>query len=129
MQARHVAGADDRTSHEAVPGERGGELVEARPQLEVDVQPDPRRLVDEEGERLVERGQLGRDLAQLLERVVAYPSRRDAVADLVQVVRVGDDERSAGQVEHVELDQVDVRGRGARNERSVFSGARSAAPR
>ena len=71
------------------------------------MQPDVGRLVDEERERLVERRQLGGDLPQPLERAVAHPSRGGAVTDLVEVVRVGEDERAPAEVEHVELDQVD----------------------
>ena len=100
--------ADDRASFEPVAHDRRGELVEARPQLEVDVQPDVRSLVDEERERLVERRQLRSDLAQLLERERAHPASRGAVAHLVEVIGVREHERPARQVENVELDQVDA---------------------
>ena len=63
----------------------------------------------EAGERLVERRQLRRELAQLGERAVAHGADSRAVAHLVQVVRVREDERAAGEVEHVELDRVDAR--------------------
>ena len=62
MERRH-----HRPPLEPEPPQRVGELVEAGRQLQVDVEPDVGRLVDEERERLVERRQLGRDLAQLVE--------------------------------------------------------------
>ena len=88
--------------------ERGRELVEPRRELQVDVQADARRLVREERERLVERRQLGRDLAELLEGARPDGAGGDAVAHLVEVIGVRDDERPARQVEDVELDEVDA---------------------
>ena len=86
----------------------GSQLVEPSAQLEVDVDTDVRRLVDEERERLVEGGKLRRESTQLLEREVPHAACRRAVADLVEVIRVRDHERASRQVEHVELDQVDA---------------------
>ena len=88
--------------------DRSGELVEALPQLEVDVQSDAGRLVDEERERVVERRQLGSDLAQLLERERAHPARRGTVTHLLEAVGVREHERPPLEVENVELDQVDA---------------------
>ena len=70
--------ADDGAGLEPVAHDRRGELVEPRPQLEIDVQSDLRCLVDEERERLVERRQLGSDLAELLERLARAPCLRAA---------------------------------------------------
>ena len=72
------------------------------------MEPELRRLVDEERKRLVERRQLGRDLAQLGERALAHRAGRGAVAHLVEPVGVGEHERPARKVEDVELDQVDA---------------------
>ena len=99
---------DDGTALEPEAAERVGELVEARRQLEVDVEPDVRRLVDEELERLLERRQLGRDGAQLGQRPLPHGPVGCAVADLVEVVGVREHERPAREVENVELDEVDA---------------------
>ena len=104
-EALPVEGADDRSLDETVPLERLHQLVEARRQLQVDVQ----RHVSfrQEGERVVERRELRRELLQLGERAVAHGADCRAVADLGQIVRVGEHERAAPEVEHVELDRVD----------------------
>jgi hypothetical protein len=60
----------------------------------------------EQVERVVERRQLRRDLAQRVKALRAHPPGRRAVADLQQVVRVREDERAVLQLEHVELDEV-----------------------
>ena len=65
---------DDRPPLDPEPPQRVGELVEARLELEVDVEADVGRLVGEERERLVERRQLRRDLPQLGERPLRGPS-------------------------------------------------------
>ena len=59
---------DDGPPLDTEPAQCGGELVEAGRQLEVDVEPDSRCLVREERKRVVERRQLRRHLAQLIER-------------------------------------------------------------
>jgi hypothetical protein len=80
-----------------------------------------RRLLDEERERLVERRQVGRDLSERLQREATDAARRGAVADLVEVVRVGEDERAAPEVEDVELDHVDAGlDRGAKRRQGVL---------
>ena len=63
-------------------------------------------LVHEEGERLVERREVGSDRTQLGEGEPAQRPGRRAVADLVQVVGVRDDELAGAEAEHVELDEV-----------------------
>ncbi len=72
------------------------------------MQPDSRGLVDEEGQGLVEGGQLRCDLAQRVEGESADPAARRSMAHLVEVIRVGDHERAQREIEHVELDQVDA---------------------
>ena len=64
-------------------------------------------LVSEEDERFVEGRQVGTEFTQGGQRTVADGPARSAVADLVQVVRVGDDELAVVEPHHVELDQVD----------------------
>ena len=98
---------DDRPLVEVEPPERGRELVEACLELQVDVQADRRRLLGEERECLVERRELGRDLAQLVEPQRAHRAGLATVAHLVEVVGVSQDEGAAWEVEHVELDEVD----------------------
>ena len=51
------------------------ELVEPRPQLEIDVQPDPGRLFDEERQSLVEGRQLRRHRPQRLQQQPANAPR------------------------------------------------------
>ena len=72
-EALAVEGADDRPLGEAVPHERVRQLVEPGRQLQVDVQRDV--VPGQERERLVERRQLGRELAQLRQRAVADACR------------------------------------------------------
>ena len=60
----------------------------------------------EQLQRLVERRQLGRDLAQRGKALPADPAAGRTVADLQQVVRMGQHERPVVQLEDVELDQV-----------------------
>ena len=72
------------------------------------MQSDAGRLVDEERERVVERRQLGSDLAELLERERAHPARRGTVTHLLEAVGVREHERPPLEVEDVELDQVDA---------------------
>ena len=99
---------DDRAAVEPEAVDGGGELVETRRQLQVDVEPDARCLVDEERECLLERRQLGCHLAELGERALAHRAVGGPVAHLVEPVGVGQDERSAWKVEDVELDEVDA---------------------
>ena len=121
--------ADDSAGFEPVAHDRGCELVEAPAQLEVDVESDRRCLVDEVRERLVERRQLGRDLAQLLERTRAHPAARGTVAHLLELVRVREHERPLLEVEDVELDQVNAHLDGRAERGQGVLGARVAAPR
>ena len=114
---------DDRPAVEPEAAEGGGELVQARRQLQVDVEPDLLRLVDEERERLLERRQLGRELAELVEGARTHGALGRAVAHLVEPVRVGQDERPARKIEDVELDEVDtVRDRLAKGAERVLRG-------
>ena len=103
-----MGGRDDRPLLEPEPAERGRQLVQARGQLQVDVETDVRGLVHEERERLLEGRKLGRDLAQLGERALAHGAVGGATAHLVEPIRVREHERPARQVEHVELDEVDA---------------------
>ena len=57
-------------------------------------------------QRLVQRRQLRRDLAQRGEALLADPASGRTVADLQQIVRMGQHERPVVQLEDVELDQV-----------------------
>jgi hypothetical protein len=50
-----MKGRDHGALQDAEPLERRTELVQPRRELEIDVQPDVRRLLDEERERVVER--------------------------------------------------------------------------
>ena len=99
---------DDSASLEPEALQRGRELVEPGGELQVDVQADAPRLVREERERLVEGGQLGSDLAELLEGSRPDRAAGNAVAHFVEVVGVRDDERPARQVEDVELHEIDA---------------------
>ena len=108
VQRRDPKRADDRAVDEAMPPQRRRELVETGLELEVDVQPDVVCLVGEERERVVERGQLRCDLAERCEGHAADPAGSDTVAHLLEVVGVGEHERAANEVEHVELDHVDT---------------------
>ena len=83
-QARQVERADDRPLGDAVPLDRGGDLVQPRRQLQVDVQRDV--AVAKELEGLVQ--------------------RRAVVGQLVE--RVAEHERPVREREHVELDRVDA---------------------
>ena len=105
-EALPVEGADDGSLDEAVPLEGVHQLVEASRQLQVDVQCDV--SLGQEGERFVQRRELRSELAQLGERPVTHCADRSAVADLREVVRVGEHERATDEVEHVELDRVDA---------------------
>ncbi len=107
-QRRSVEGADDGPPGDTVPPERSRELVQARRQLEVDVQADAGRLLGEEGDRLVECRQLRSDLTELVQREVLHASARGAVAHLVEPIRVGYDERPSCERDDVELDEVDA---------------------
>ena len=89
-----------------MPLESVHQLIEAGRQLQVDVQRHVSR--GQEGERVVERRELRSELLQLGERAVAHGADSGAVADLGEVVRVSEHERTAGEVEHVELDRVDT---------------------
>ena len=108
VQARHVERGHHGPLLDPESPKRVCELVEAPLELQVDVQADRRRLLGEERQRLVERRQVGRDLPQLGERPLPHRARRPAVAHLVEVVGVGQDEGAASQVEHVELDEIDA---------------------
>ncbi len=99
---------DDRPPLEPEPPQLGRELVEARLELQIDVEADVGRLVGEERERVVERRQLRRELAELGERPRADRARGAPVAHLVEVVGVRQHERAAREVEDVELDEVDA---------------------
>ena len=83
-----------------------GDLVEARRQLQVDVDADV--VPGQEVEGVVERRQLRGDLPQLREGALADAARGCAMADLGKVVRVREHERPVREVEHVELDRVDT---------------------
>ena len=89
-----------------MPHERVRDLVEPLRQLQVDVQADV--APGQERERFVESRQLRRDLPQLVERAFTHSAHGGAVADLGEIVRVGEHERPADEVEHVELDRVDT---------------------
>ena len=90
---------------------------------------DVGRLVREVRERLVEGGQLGRDLAQLFERARTDRPGRRPVADLVQVVGVREDERASPEIEDVELDEVDAEvDRGAEGAQRVLGRQSRSAP-
>ncbi len=108
VEARHVERGDDRAPLEPVPVQAGRELVEPGRELQIDVKADARRLVREERECLVQRRQLGCDLTELPEGARPDGAAGDAVAHLVEVIGVRDDERPARQVEDVELDEVDA---------------------
>jgi hypothetical protein len=83
-QARQVGRADDRARREPVPGERVGDLVQPRRQLQIDVEADV--ALGQERETLVERRVLRHELGR----------------------RVRDHQRSAAGVDDVELDRVDA---------------------
>src|SRR5215210_2803311 len=80
-------------------------LLDAPP-LEVHLKPDSRKPFNAEGECLVEGRQIGRDSPEPVEGARAYAATRGAVAHFVQVVRMGEHERSVGDVEDVELEHV-----------------------
>ena len=129
MQAWCVEGRDDGAPLEVEAAERRGQLVEPGLELQVDVEPDVWRLVDEERQRLVEGRQRGRHLSKLLERERPYRPGGRAMAHLLEVIRVREHEWAARQVEHVELDEIDaVRDRRTqRGERVLGSEVRSPA--
>ena len=79
--------------------------------LDVCVQADRGR--GEELERLRQGRQLGRDFSQLRKPEWANVAGSHAVAHFEQIVRVGEHERAVGEVEHVELDEVDIELHGA----------------
>ena len=64
-----------------------------------------------------------RDLPQLRERALPHRTARSAVADLFQAIGVREHERPAGEVEDVELDEVDtVRDRFSERTQGVLRG-------
>ena len=101
--------ADDRPFLQPVTPDRGRELIEPGRQLQVDVEPDLGRLVDEERERVIEGREVRGHLAERLERLVPDPSGGSPVTDLVEMIGVGENERPVPEVEDIELDQVDAR--------------------
>jgi hypothetical protein len=80
-------------------------------------------------EGVVEGRQVRRDLAELVEREVAYASRRSSMAHLVEMIRVCEHERAPRQVDDVELDQMHSRreGRAERAQRVLRCEGGSAA--
>ncbi len=74
--------------------------------FDVGVQTDLYR--GQEAERVLEGRQLRDDLSQLLEPQLTDVTGGYAVAYLEQVVRVGEHESAVGEVENVELDEVDA---------------------
>ena len=107
-QAREVVRGDDRPPLEPEPPQLGRELVEARLELQIDVEADVGRLVGEERERIGQRRELRCELVELGERPRAHGARRAPVGHLVEVVGVRQDERAERQIEDVELDEVDA---------------------
>ena len=99
--------ADDGPRLAPVPRDGGTALVEPCAQLEIDMQADARRLLDEERERLVERRQLRSHLTECRERHAAHVPGRGTVTHLVEMIGVSEHEWATTKVEHVELDQVD----------------------
>ena len=77
--------------------------------LEIDVDADVLRLFREEGERVVERRKLGADLVEIFERQRSHGSTSRAVTHFVEFFGMGDDEVAAGELEHVELDEIHAR--------------------
>ena len=106
------------------------QLVEPRPQLEVDVQPDLRGLVDEEGQRLVERREApGQRRAAPRARGRAHVP---LAAPWLTSSRWSEWASTSGPRARSSTSN-SIRSTpastAARNERSVFSGASAAAPR
>ena len=98
---------DHRARLESVARDRASNLVEPRPQLEIDVKADLRGLVDEERQSFIESRQLRGDGTQLPEREAAHTALRRSMTHLVEMVRMGEYERASVEIENVELDQVD----------------------
>ena len=107
-EARRRHPGDDAAIDEPVRNDGCRKLVQARAQLQIDMQPDVGSLFGKEGQRLLQRRELRSQLLELGKRLRAHGAVRPAVTDLVEMIRVGDDQRASRQVEHVELDQIDA---------------------
>src|SRR6266516_1681135 len=126
-QARDRVRAREGALEEAVPPNRVDELPLVPERLHVELEADV--APGDEFERLLERRQLGRDLPQLGQRALAHAAGRRAVADLHEVVRVREDERPIGEIEDVDLDEVDaVVDRGLERAERVLGRERGRAP-
>lgn len=107
--AEHARGerARNRPIDQAITTDRPGDLVSVPLALDVGMQSNLHGC--EKAERVIEGGQVGRDLSQLLEPEPADAARSYAMAYLEKVVRVGEHKRAVDKVENVELDKVDVK--------------------
>lgn len=74
--------------------------------LEIDVDAHVVGVFRKEGKRFVERGKLGADLAKFVEPQRSHRPAHGAVTHFVEIVGMGDDERAARELEHVEFDEI-----------------------
>jgi hypothetical protein len=74
--------------------------------LQIDLEPDPWKVVGAEGQCLVQSRQPGRDLPEICEGAPAHASAGGAVAHLAQVAGMRKHKRPVDEVEHVELEHV-----------------------
>ena len=102
-----VVGADEAPAGEIEPADGSDDILLSSCQLQVEMKADPRRFVDEESQRLVQ--------------------GRRVRADVAGPVR--DDETAVGDLDHVELDEVDARlDRGAEGTQRVLGRERRSTP-
>ena len=74
--------------------------------LQIELEPDPWKVVGAEGQCLVQGRQPRRDLPEICEGAPAHASAGGAVAHLAQVAGMREHERTVDEVEHVELEHV-----------------------
>jgi len=74
--------------------------------LQIELEPDPWKVVGAEGQCLVQSRQPGRDLPEICEGAPAHASAGGAVAHLAQVAGMRKHKRPVDEVEHVELEHV-----------------------
>ena len=105
-QALRMEAAHDAALDGAVTAERLDDGLLVAVPFQVDLEADVRGALAEEGKRLVEGRQGGRDRPKLRERHSSDASAPGAVAHLPEVVGVRKHERPVVEIEDVELDDV-----------------------
>ena len=128
-QRGRSARGHDRPSADAVARERRSNLVQPLVQLQVDMEADIAARRREEGQRLVERRQLGGEAAQALESQLVHAAADGSVRDLLEPVGVGDDQRPEGRAITSNSTRSTPWSTASPNDRKVFSGASIGAPR